>query len=110
MAVRTKQLANGVATTTLTTIYTCPAGETCIVKEIHFYNPVGGATTALFFRALIGGNARGVFIQSGLAANTGSWVDMWLVLQAGDQLQVSATPSSAVQFIVSGTELEGVAD
>jgi hypothetical protein len=110
VAVRTKQLANGVATTTLTTVYTVPAGETCILKSLAAYNPTGGATTALFLRAVIGGNNRGLLLLPGMAANSSLYGEVWIVLMAGDSLQISATPSSAVQFVLSGTELEGVAD
>lgn len=110
MAVRTKQLANGVLTTALTTLYTVPEGKTAIIKSIYFYNPVGGATSTVFFSALIGGNARGVSIQPGIAANSDtSEPYYWLVLGPGDSLRGSANPASAVQFIVSGTELAGVA-
>lgn len=110
MAVRTKQLANGVLTTTLTSLYTVPAGKTAIIRSIHYYNPAGGATTTVFFSALIGGNSRGIVISPGVLVNTTPlFPDFWFVLGPGDSLRGSANPSSAVQFLISGAELEGVA-
>lgn len=109
MAVRTKQLANGVLTTTLTTVYTVPADKTAIVKSLVFYSPVGAATTTIFVSARIGGNARGITVNPGFAANTSGVLELWVVLGPTDELRVSANPSAAVQFIASGTELDGVA-
>lgn len=108
MAVRSKQLANGVATTTLTTVYTVPSGETTILKSLALYNPAGGATTTFFLSALIDGNARGLSIIPGISANQDSYEEFWIVLMEGDSLRVNSTPSSAVQFVISGAELSGV--
>lgn len=109
MAVRSKQLAAGVATTTITTVYTVPAGKTCLFKSFAWYNPSGGATTTIFLTARIGGANRGIRLIAGVPANNTeeSWHN--IVLGPGDELRINATPASAVQFILSGAELLGVA-
>lgn len=110
MAVRSKVLASAVATTTLTTIYTVPAGRTAIIKQLSIYNPSGGATTTLFVSMLIGGSARGLFLETGIAPNSSSGATaMYVVLGPGDSLRISANPSSALQFTAHGVELDGVA-
>lgn len=110
MGVRTKQLGQGVFANANTTLCTAAAGETVIVKFVTLYNPSTTTATVVRLRAVIGASQRIVWRES-LAAQEARQIDLWLVLQPGDSLDAfSVLAANNVEYTVSGTELEGVAD
>ena len=108
MAVRSLQLGGVKATTALTTVYTCPAAKTAVVKE----SSVGkGATGALVCQVTVLGGAVawlvGVFSLPNLGAQN-VHAERWLVLEPGDVLR-AITDGLTADVWVSGAELAGVA-
>ena len=111
MAVRTKRLAAGLTgpASVGKTAYTCPSGETAIVKDVRLYARAGAVSSVKVF-ALSGA---GIFV----ACFTGPMADQevrqfqgFLVLLPGDRVVVEATTTDGIAYWVSGTELEGLAD
>lgn len=109
MPVRTKRLAQGSSAPVGTTqvIYTAPAGETVIVKDIHLDGEAAASTRAAVqvssgsgWQSLTDGPLQALGVRS---------LQIWVVLQPGDQLRVYSEGSFFLYW-VSGTELEGVAD
>jgi hypothetical protein len=110
MAVRSKVLGSGTMTTSAVTAYTCPSGKTAIIKQLSYFNPAGGATTAVFFAHVIGGNSRGFLRRPGVVVSDGDAPTvLYWVLEPGQTVTVQANPSSAVQYVLYGVELDGVA-
>lgn len=109
MAVRTKLLAEGATPNVFTTIYTCPAGETAILKNIHCFNPAGGATELVEIQFNASGTNR-VLERASMPVQTIFAFDTWIVIPAGATMRIRSTPNGGVNYWFSGTELEGVAD
>lgn len=110
MAVRTKQLAEGTFTNSNVTIYTCPTGETTIVKYVTLFNPSASTATTVRVRLVTAGGAR-TFIRQEIPIQTAVRIDSWLVMEPGDTIDALATAAGInVEYTLSGAELEGVAD
>lgn len=110
MPVRTKLLGEGLQTTggQFTIAYTCPPGETTILKEVRVF-PTGPAVTRLVVSLRSG--PRDVFIMDVTAPAKGdARLECWSVLQPGDTIGVFSDQNSGAHYRLSGTELEGVAD
>lgn len=107
-SVRTKTLAATTAVVGPATIYTCPVGETAIVKSIASAKlAAGGVSMDLSItRAAVN---RVVFRRVYPVTSTVAYDELWVVLMPGDELR-AATDVGQVTLWVSGTELEGVAD
>lgn len=109
MAVRSKRLWGP---TTITgspvLLYTCPAGETALIKQLEV-GPAGGIGATVTF--YLNGTAVGTRLHSlGLAANSwSSEAGLFIVLHPGDELR-AAVSTGSVQVSGFGAELEGVAD
>jgi hypothetical protein len=111
MAVRTKQLASGRSTSaTPAVVYTVPAGETAIVKSWNLFNI--NATTGTLVQILVdtATNNQTVYTEINMAARTRVAELAWLVLPPGAEIAISNSAAVGVNFWISGTELEGVAD
>lgn len=108
MPVRTKSLAGFSATTTLATVYTCPAGETAILKSVSLAKLAAGAVS-FDLSVLRSGVSRVVFRELFPVTSTVVHREFWIVLQPDDQLRAQ-TDTGSVTGLLSGTELEGVAD
>lgn len=110
MPVRTKQLALASITlvATYATIYTAPAGETVIVKEVAVY--FGAAGTNRIQVAVLSGGVVVPIVDRTMPQTSMVRDAQWTVLKAGDQLQTWGAVANAGKVIVSGAELEGVAD
>jgi L-aminopeptidase/D-esterase-like protein len=81
-------------------VYTVPSGVTAVVRDVKVH--CGSATAALFTLTIVG-------IANALVINTTDdgtvpLSDMRIVLNAGDQLQVSAT-SEGFEYVISGYQL-----
>lgn len=111
MAVRTKRLASGrITTATATVIYTCPAAETAIVKQIWLFNVNASTPNEVGVLFDVASNAQTPFWEDTLVQREGIWLDIWTVLLPGDRLGLKCSVAGGVNFLVSGTELEGLAD
>lgn len=109
MAVRSKRLFGPEPIgTTSELIYTCPAGETALIKHLSLFNQ--GALTATVVIGIngIGANQNVVSTQVG-AGLASQLTSLFIVLHPGDFLRANC---SAGNFTVTGygAELEGVAD
>lgn len=110
MPVRTKRLAVGQtgAAGAFTTVYTCPAGETCIVKHVLC---VGANATAGRALVLLSSGVTGLsLVDQTFAVDQVVRVDAWAVLLPGDQIKVYSALAGGIRYWISGTELEGTAD
>lgn len=89
-------------------LYTCPAGETAILKDLRIGpGALGGITTTLYIGAAVAANRVLVVSQ-----NAGDWfvgTGEFLVLQPGEVLRATSG-AAGVQITGCGAELEGVAD
>jgi hypothetical protein len=111
VAVRTKRLAAGRKSTTGTTvIYTCPAGETAIVKRVTLYNLNASTNNLISVLLTLGAFADTTVWQQNFPASSGVYLDVWWVLGPGGTLGLSQTTAIGTNYLISGTELEGVAD
>lgn len=107
MTVRSLQIAQARVTATgLTTIYTCPAGKTTIIKAFSIYTSGAvdiylgvqkGAMRTYFCKATVG--------VDGILERTGQFV----VLEPGDTLVANSPGGITYDVLVSGAELAGVA-
>lgn len=88
------------------TIYTVPANKRAIVKSIWIRNTAGAAQTAAFALILTGGATITIFqpLAASPAAGSSLYLDLWVILNAGDALKITAGAAS-LDAIVSGTEL-----
>lgn len=109
MAVRSKRLSGPtrLPNSVYTTIYTCPADETTLVKRILCGSE--GSTTNVFLR-LNGNSGAGTGLFSfAVAAPHGRDVETWFVLQPGDTVRAYASTGD-IDISLHGAQLEGVAD
>lgn len=108
MPVRTLQLGAIKASTTLQTVYTCPAGRTAIVKTLN-YGKGGTGAGRLDVTVLRGAVAYfAAVVQLSNLGVQANHLEMWLVLEPGDVLR-AVTDGPTIDLWVSGTELVGVA-
>lgn len=111
MAVRTKRLASGRKSTTgTTTIYTCPASETAIVKRITLWNVNATTNNLVTVVADVEGVALTTIWQQNFPASSGVDLEVWWVLGPADRLGLNLSTAIGLNYLISGTELEGVAD
>ena len=87
--------------------YTCPAGETTILKDIRLYAPAGAVTRAFVYVSSGAGNVS--IVERALANAEAFGLEVWVVLQPGHVIRVAAT-GNQVSWWLSGAELEGLAD
>lgn len=110
MAVRTKQLATGTITNANATLYTAAADETTILKYVTLFNPSATTATRVRVRLVTPGGTRLLFFPN-MAAQEMLRHDVWVVMNPGDAIDgFSALAANNVEYTLSGTELEGVAD
>lgn len=111
MAVRTKLLAAGRRSdATTVVVYTCPDGETCILKDVRLVNLsatevlniVVGMDAATFNQTLWG--------DFTIGTRQTIHLEVWHVVPAGAEITVRGDVKGSCNYWLSGTELEGVAD
>lgn len=109
MAVRSKRLFGPTqVSTTIVALYTCPAGETALLKCLTAgVGSIGGTQVRLYL------NGNGVTNQlAQLGVGNGESIvltDLFIVLHPGDVLRGSASTGN-LTITGFGAELEGVAD
>ena len=99
MAVTSKVLFRGAATTTSTTLYTTPATATAVVTNIGVTNTTTGAvTTSILFDDVA------ILSDVSVDANASIFIDLKQVVDASDTIKGTAS-TTAVNFHISGVEI-----
>ena len=99
MAVVSKALFRGAASTTSTTLYTTPATVTAVVTNIGITNTSTGSVTASILLDDVA-----IFSDVSVNANTSVFVDLKQVVDPNDTIKGFAS-TTAVNFHVSGVEI-----
>lgn len=108
MTVRSAVLGAGIAPVTVsTTIVTCPAGMTIIVKDVRVYNDSGVAMTVVLWAHRASPAANVALISASLAIAAVTGIVCGVVLGPGDNLFVIPT-SGSCRYWASGSVLAGV--
>lgn len=83
-----------------------------LVKDWVFYNRAGATRTFTVSHQPSGGTGTAILVQT-LADKATLHLDWWLVLQPGDALKLvtqAGDGADSIYVVLSGSELEGVAD
>ena len=99
MAITSKQMFTGAASTGSTTLYTVPSATTAVVTNIVICNTAGSAGS---FTLNLNGTA--VAYTEAIAANTTVVIDLKQVLNAAQTVTGSASATS-INFLISGVEI-----
>lgn len=91
-------------------IYTVPPGETAIIKSLGVTNLNASTTVVVFILIDAGAFNQTTFERLTLAPAAHAYRDWWIVLPPGAEVAIQLTEAVGVNFWLSGTELEGVAD
>lgn len=106
--VHSVQLGNGIALGAgLNTLYTCPSGKRTIVKSVYLRNATAAAVVSAIAVTRSTGGTINFFVPLAATPAAGSTVflDLWMVLNAGDVLKVGGAAGSGVDALASGAEL-----
>lgn len=107
MTVHSTQLGAGhVVSATGVSFYVVPAGKRTIVKSIVAQNSAAG-TNRLAVLGLTGGTAEwwlNAFFTASATQGDTVILSPWIVMNAGDEIEVAAT-SSGIYLVISGAEL-----
>lgn len=112
MAVRSKQLAAGrlVTAAVFTTVYTVQSGETTLVKSVWLQNRLTVTVQTIVQVTLAGSTILRLYDNLNHLARQEIFLQPWWVLKPGDSLQLQCSGANALNYLVSGAELEGLAD
>jgi hypothetical protein len=99
MAVTSKVLFRGAATTTSTTLYTTPATAVAVVTNVGVTNTTTSAVTASILLDDVA-----ILSDVSLDAKTSIFIDLKQVVDASDTIKGSAS-TTAVNFHISGVEI-----
>lgn len=103
-ALRANQLWKGTVTTAVaTTVYTVPAGKRTILKFVTVLN-VGAATRDVQLRVVGPGTIYHWSLTSYSTGGDRATGTFWIVLSAGDQVQVNLNLAGTVTMTISGSE------
>jgi len=104
-ALRSAQLFLGsITSTTPTTVYTVPAGKRAVIKFVTLQNTTGSAKNVQMRLSTLGTvwNWNLGAYGSGADAQQSSF---WIVLNAGDYIQMNPTASGQIDMSISGSLL-----
>lgn len=99
MAVTSKVLFRGAATTTSTTLYTTPATAVAVVTNVGVTNTTTSAVTASILLDDVA-----ILSDVSVSAKTSIFIDLKQVVGASDTIKGSAS-TTAVNFHISGVEI-----
>ena len=99
MAVTSKVLFRGAATTTSTTLYTTPATAVAVVTNVGVTNTTTSAVTASILLDDVA-----ILSDVSLDAKTSIFIDLKQVVDASDTIKGLAS-TTAVNFHISGVEI-----
>lgn len=96
-----------VASSALTSVFTCPSDRTAILKEVVISQTAGSAPTSVW-----------LYLDSGpTTVQVGRWDfstndlpdrrERWLVLEEGDELLLAQSSARTIDYWMSGTLLQG---
>ena len=93
-------------TTNKTTVYTCPANTTSVVKTIQLNNDDGSAIQVEVFITDTSASATFKIYHSDLAADsTDNAVKGSLVLEAGDVIKIQSASANKIEGMISYLEI-----
>lgn len=102
MSVHSNQLGKSTAVgTSLVTLYTVPTGRRTILKSVAVIN-LNGAAVRIVMR--LAGVYQTMHLAAATAAGESQEFSCWIVLNAGDKVEVSTSAATAYA-IASGSEL-----
>nr|CRY93621.1 hypothetical protein [uncultured prokaryote] len=109
MAVRTARLAFGQTGSAgvTSTLYTCPAGKTAIVKDLRL-SQSGASSVSTILATSSGAKFCNLLIDT-IPVNGTRVFQGFIVLEPGDSIVINASTAGGVIYHVSGSELAGVA-
>lgn len=85
------------------TVYTCPANVHTIVKDVRVWNSHNAGVS--FVWASNSGAVLVLAMSETIAAGAVRALQPWLVLEPGDELQMSSTVNNVLRYWISGSEL-----
>tara|TARA_E500000305_G_scaffold84612_1_gene70577 strand:- start:640 stop:978 length:339 start_codon:yes stop_codon:yes gene_type:complete len=101
-----KNAGFNLSTTNLTTVYTCPANTTSVVKTIQLNNDDGSAIQVEIFITDTSASATFKIYHSDLAADsTDNAVKGSLVLEAGDVIKIQSASANKIEGMISYLEI-----
>lgn len=108
MTVRSTVLgAVSLAASTNTTLFTCPAGFTAILKTLWMQNLSGASASVTVWVGIPGVGNFEIFQNSSTPAGVEAQLQTWVVLLAGHQL-VAYSSQANISIHASGSLLQGV--
>lgn len=106
MSVRSFQIAAGVVNASeVRNLYLVGGAKTLIWKGVSITNPAAGASYANFH--LTGSGPQCLALNLQVAAGASTERQLWLVLEEGQQLQLSNGAAGQLHYVLSGALLEG---
>lgn len=99
--------ALGTCGTALATAYTAPAGKGAIITSATFCNTTAGDTPTIQVSVTSGGVSKYVLYNATVPANGTLTLkpEAQIILKPGDTLNVLASEASAVDYVISATEM-----
>ena len=93
-------------TTALTTVYTCPANTTALVKTIQMTNDSGTVNVEVYLADTSASTEVEIAHLTMSARSTDNFAYGTIVLEAGDSLKVQAATGSTVTGVLSILEID----
>ena len=106
MANTYKNKSFDLTTTTLTTVYTCPANTTALVKTIQMTNDTGTVNVEVYLRDDSASTEVEIAHLTMSARSTDNFAYGTIVLEAGDSLKVQAATANTVTGVLSILEID----
>lgn len=99
-----KNLGNGVAPTTKTTVYTVGVGKSAIVRSITLANKLGSAVVVNIWANFGSGSRHIAPVNMSMDAGFFFEHDISITMDAGDSIEMEAASPNAIDFVISGVE------
>lgn len=93
-------------TTSITTVYTCPAETTALVKTIQMTNDSGTINVEVFVSDASASAQNEIAHITMAARSTSNFAYGTIVLEAGDAIKVQASTANTVSGILSILEID----
>ena len=106
MANTYKNKSFDLTTTALTTVYTCPANTTALVKTIQMTNDSGTVNVEVYLADTSASTEVEIAHLTMSARSTDNFAYGTIVLEAGDSLKVQAASANTVTGVLSILEID----
>lgn len=93
-------------TTSLTTVYTCPAETTALVKTIQMTNDSGTINVEVFVSDASASTENEIAHITMAARSTDNFAYGTIILEAGDSIKIQASTANTVAGILSILEID----